>query len=170
MLRDELIALLEPVVRGLGYELWELEYGARQGGALLRLYIDLPAHDAAVRLNGGADADGGSEGGITVEDCARVSHAVSEVMDAEDPVAAHYTLEVSSPGLDRVLRARGHFERFVGAQVRVEMRAPLAGRKRFLGRLLQVSGGELLLDLDAKGGKVSLPIEGINKARLIPEL
>lgn len=170
MLRDDLIALLEPVVRDLGYELWELEYGARPGGALLRLYIDRPDQGPAAEPGSSAEAGMESEAGITVEDCARVSHAVSEVMDAEDPVAGYYTLEVSSPGLDRVLRSRAHFVRFVGEKVRVEMKALVAGRKRFLGRLLQVDGGDILLDVDADGGKVSLPIEGIHKARLVPEL
>ncbi len=170
MLRDELTALLEPVVRDLGYELWELEFGTRQGGAFLRLYIDRPNHGMDESV-GGAGAPGvESEAGITVDDCARVSHAVSEVMDAEDPVASHYTLEVSSPGLDRVLRSRAQFARYAGERVRVEMKQPVGGRKRFLGRLLKVDAGTILLDLDADGGEVNLPVEGIHKARLVPEL
>ena len=156
MLRDELTALLEPVVRGLGYELWELEYGTRQGGALLRLYIDRPGRAAGGGRRAGAGLE--SESGITVDDCARVSHAVSEVMDAEDPVAGYYTLEVSSPGLDRVLRTRAHFARFVGRAVRVEMKAPIGGRKRFLGRLLQARMQRTsCLMLGADGGEVALP-------------
>jgi ribosome maturation factor RimP len=169
VLRDELAALLEPVIRALGYELWELEYGARPGGALLRIYIDRPRQGTGVASEA-APADLESESGIAVEDCARVSHAVSEVMDKEDPVAGEYTLEVSSPGLDRVLRTRAHFERFVGEQARVEMRAPIGGRKRYLGRLLKVEGGNILLDAGADGGEVTLPVDGVHKARLVPEL
>lgn len=148
MLRDQLIELLQPVVVNLGYELWELEYAARSGGGLLRLYIDSPS-------------------GITLDDCERVSRAVSEVMDAEDPIAAQYTLEVSSPGLDRVLRTAEHFARFSGERVRVETTTPLNGRKRFAGRLTDVRDDQIALEVD--GNVVTLPIDGIHKARLAPE-
>jgi ribosome maturation factor RimP len=169
VLRDQLTALLLPVIRELGLELWELEYGTRQGGALLRIYIDRPWQGAAA-ANEAASPDLESESGISVDDCARVSHAVSQVLDKEDPVAGEYTLEVSSPGLDRVLRTLAHFERFVGSQARVEMRAPVGGRKRFQGRLLQVADGNFLLDAGVDGGEVTLPVNGVHKARLVPEL
>jgi len=146
MLRDQLVELLAPVVFDLGYELWELEYTSQSGG-LLRLYID-------------------SAEGISVEDCERVSRAVSAAMDEADPIASNYTLEVSSPGLDRVLRTAEHFGRYAGEQVRVEMRLPVGGRKRFIGRLKEVVGGAITLEVD--GGTVSLPVDGIHKARLAP--
>ena len=149
MLRDQLIELLEPVVSRLGYELWELEYGARPGGGLLRLYIDSPD-------------------GISVDDCERVSRAVSEELDAADPISTEYTLEVSSPGLDRVLRTQQHFERFAGEQVKLEMTQAVNGRKRFAGRLTDVSSGEITLEVD--GAAVQLPIAGIHKARIAPDL
>jgi ribosome maturation factor RimP len=148
MLRDQLIELLQPVVVNLGYELWELEYAARSGGGLLRLYID-------------------SESGITLEDCERVSRAVSETLDSTDPIQGQYTLEVSSPGLDRVLRTAEHFSRFVGERVRVETTAPLNGRKRFAGRLLEVTDGQIVLEVE--GSTLKLSIDGIHKARLAPE-
>jgi ribosome maturation factor RimP len=148
MLRDQLIGLLQPVVADLGYELWELEYVTRPGGGLLRLYID--------------HADG-----ISVEDCEKVSRAVSQKMDESDPIAQAYTLEVSSPGLDRVLRTRQHFARFTGEPVQVEMTAKLNGRKRFAGRLTSVTEGAITLDTD--GGSVSLPLDAIHKARLAPQ-
>ena len=147
MLRNQLIELLQPVVVNLGYELWELEYAARSGGGLLRLYIDSPQ-------------------GITLDDCERVSRAVSAVMDEEDPIAGHYTLEVSSPGLDRVLRTAEHFARFNGERVKVETTTPVNGRKRFAGRLTDVSDGQIALEVD--GGLVRLPIDGIHKARVAP--
>ena len=149
MLRDQLIELLGPVVSGLGYELWELEYGARPGGGLLRLYIDSPD-------------------GISVDDCERVSRAVSETLDAADPIKNEYTLEVSSPGLDRVLRTPEHFARFAGERVKLEMSQAVNGRKRFAGRLTDVNGGEIALDVD--GVTVHLSIAGIHKARIAPEV
>jgi ribosome maturation factor RimP len=149
MLRDQLIELLGPTVAGLGYELWELEYSPRPGGGLLRLYIDQP-------------------GGITLEDCERVSHAVSGTLDAADPIPGHYTLEVSSPGLDRVLRTREHFVRFAGERIKVEVRELLAGRRKFSGRLAAVGERDITLEVD--GNTVSVPIAGIHKARLAPEL
>ena len=88
MLRDKLTALLQPVIAGLGYDLWELEFLPGRGNALLRIYIDTEAH-----------------AGITVEDCERASRAISEVLDAGDPIPGNYTLEVSSPGVERPLRA-----------------------------------------------------------------
>jgi ribosome maturation factor RimP len=149
MLRDQLLELLEPVVGGLGYELWELEYVTRQGGGLLRLYID-------------ADA------GIGVDDCARVSRAVSAVMDEADPIPVAYTLEVSSPGMDRVLRTQRHFAHCIDALVRVELSRLLNGRKRFAGRLLAVEAGQITLQVD--DDRVELPIEAIHKARVVPEV
>lgn len=148
MLRDQLIELLQPVVADLGYELWELEYAARSGGGLLRLYIDAP-------------------GGISVDDCERVSRAVSQKMDDADPIVAQYTLEVSSPGLDRVLRTQAHFARFTGEPVEVEMMQKLNGRKRFAGRLTSVTEGAITLEME--GGAVSLPLDAIHKARLAPQ-
>ena len=153
MLRDQLGELLGPVVAGLGYELWELEYAPRAGGGMLRLYIDSAP---------------GSVHGITLDDCELVSRAVSETLDAADPIAGRYTLEVSSPGLDRVLRTRAHFERFAGEQVRLEMMQPVDGRKRFAGRLAAVGEHEITLELDR--GTVSLPIEDIHRARLAPQM
>jgi ribosome maturation factor RimP len=149
MLRDQLGELLAPVVSGLGLELWELEFAPRAGGGLLRLYIDSPA-------------------GVSLDDCERVSRAVSETLDVADPIPGAYTLEVSSPGLDRVLRTPAHFERFTGERVKLEMMQPVDGRKRFAGRLTRVAGGEITLELE--NGAVRLPIDDIHKARLAPEL
>jgi len=149
MLRDQLIELLGPVVSDLGYELWELEHAPRAGGALLRLYIDSPD-------------------GISLEDCERVSRAVSASLDSTDPIPGHYTLEVSSPGLDRVLRTPAHFVRFAGEQVRVEMARPVDGRKRFSGQLMAANDREITLNVD--GGRVCLPIGDIHRARVAPQM
>jgi ribosome maturation factor RimP len=154
MLRDQLRELLAPVVAGLGYQLWELEYLPRSGGGTLRVYIDSP--------------NDSSERGISLDDCERVSRSVSDTLDAADPIPGHYTLEVSSPGLDRVLRTREHFERFAGERVRLEMMQPIEGRKRFAGRLLGVGERDITLELES--GRINLPIDDIHRARLAPDM
>ena len=148
MLRDTLLAMLRPMVEELGYELWELEYSPGRGNGFVRLYID-------------------AEAGITVEDCERVSRAVSELLDVADPVPGQYTLEVSSPGLDRPLRTPAHFARFVGEQVFVELAQPLGGRRRFKGLL--VTAGPEAIEVEMEGQRHVLPVAGIRKAHLAPE-
>jgi ribosome maturation factor RimP len=148
MLRDTLAARLAPLVEGLGYELWELEYSPGRGHGLLRLYIDAAA-------------------GITVDDCERVSRAVSEVLDAEDPIPGHYTLEVSSPGLERPLRTAGQFARYAGETVYVETVQAIEGRRRFKGALAAAGAGTIEVDVD--GRRWTLPLDGIRKAHLAPD-
>jgi ribosome maturation factor RimP len=144
-LRERLIALIEPVLTRLGYELVELEYAAGRSQAVVRLFIDTPA-------------------GITVDDCERVSRDVAALLDVDDPIPTAYTLEVSSPGFDRVLRIPAHFERFVGERVFVELKAPRAGRKRYTGLLQGVTATGIELEVDKQ--KVVVPFEEIGKARL----
>jgi ribosome maturation factor RimP len=149
VLRDELVRLLEPAVVMLGYELVELEFAPAGSGGLLRLYIDAAP-------------------GITLDDCERVSRQVSAVLESEDPIPGHYTLEVSSPGLDRVLRTRAHFERFLGSRVKVQLAVPLAGRRRFTGALLEVRDEGIVVEVD--GTPTLLEFGQIQKARLVPVL
>ena len=149
MLRDTLAARLTPLVEGLGYELWELEYSPGRGNGFLRLYID-------------------AEAGITLEDCERVSRAVSEVLDAEDPIPGQYTLEVSSPGLERPLRTPQQFARFVGETVFVETVQPQEGRRRFKGVLTAV--GAAAIEVEVDGRRWALPVAGIRKAHLAPDV
>jgi len=144
-LRERLRALLEPVLGRLGYELIELEYAPGRAHALLRLYIDAPA-------------------GVGLEDCERASREVSALLDVEDPIPVAYTLEVSSPGFDRVLRTREHFGRFVGSRVFVELKEPRAGRRRYTGTLLTVDEGGIALEVDRQ--QVAMRFEEIGKARL----
>ena len=110
-LREKLIALTEPLLAQLGYELVDLEYVPGRAHAVLRIFID-------------------RAGGVGLDDCERVSGEVSALLDVEDPVPTGYTLEVSSPGLDRVLRTPAHFQRFVGERVRVELLQSRDGRRR----------------------------------------
>jgi ribosome maturation factor RimP len=151
-MRDVLLRLLESPVEALGYELVDVEYAREGRGGVLRIYID--RSDPAVP-------------GISVDDCARVSHAVSEVLELEDPIKGQYNLEVSSPGFDRVLRTRAHFERFVGAGVFAELKLPIEGRRRFAGVLKSVTGDAIVMEVDGKAH--TLPLERISKARLRPE-
>jgi ribosome maturation factor RimP len=149
VLRETLAGLLRPVVEGLGYECWEIEYSPGRGHGLVRVYIDAAA-------------------GITVEDCERVSHAVSEALDAADPVPGQYTLEVSSPGLERPLRTAAQFARFAGEQVFVEMTQAVDARRRFKGRLVATAGGVIEVEVD--GRRHMLPLSGIRKAHLAPDI
>ena len=110
---------------------------------------------------------GAAPSGVTVEDCARVSHAVSQVLDVEDPIKGNYTLEVSSPGADRILRTRGHFERFLGERIFAELKLPIDGRRRFAGLLKSIEGDSIVVESDGQAHR--LPLERIQKARLRPD-
>jgi len=149
MSRDALIRLLEPTIEQLGYELADLEW--RQGGrnGLLRIYID-------------------RDGGVDVDDCGAVSRQVSAILDVEDPLPGHYTLEVSSPGLDRTLTKPAHFRRFTGQDIRVKLRFPLDGRRNFRGALVSADDEKIKVDVD--GQSFSLPLATIESARLVPAL
>jgi ribosome maturation factor RimP len=185
VLRGRLIALIEPLLNGLGYELVELEYVPHRGAALLRIYIDKPSVDGgagtvavddrrnetAVTLNDDDEIEDGGEAlresGIGIDDCERVSREVSALLDVEDPIPSAYTLEVSSPGEDRVLRTRAHFVRFAGSRVFVELKVPREGRKRFTGMLTSVNDAGVELEVDRQ--PVSVRFDEIEKARLAPE-
>jgi ribosome maturation factor RimP len=148
-LRDELLALIEPVVSDLGYELVDVEFVAGRG-AVLRIFIDAPERPT----------------GVGVEDCERASREVSALLDSSDPIPGTYSLEVSSPGFDRVLRTVAHYTRFVGARVKVELLAPRDGRKRFTGELLAADDRGIELEVDRQTVKIAHA--EIGKARLAP--
>jgi ribosome maturation factor RimP len=159
-MRDALMRLLEPPIEALGFELLELEFAQAGRGGVLRLYIDR----AGAGAQGGTDERGSQ---VTVDDCAAVSHVVSQVLEMEDPIKGNYTLEVSSPGFDRILRKRSHFERFLGERIFAELKLPIDGRRRFVGRLKSVEDGSIVVEVD--GQAHDLPLERIHKARLRPE-
>ena len=146
-LRERLIALIEPLLVQLGYELVELEIAPAHGRGSLRIFIDRPE-------------------GIGISDCERVSREVSALMDVEDPIPTAYALEVSSPGDDRVLRTHAHYERFRGSRVLVELIAPRNGRRRFTGIMQEVSATGVALEVDRQ--RVDVPFGEIAKARLAP--
>ena len=152
-MRDALMRLTEPLIETLGYELVDLEYAREGSGGILRIYIDR--------------SSAGPGGQITVDDCARVSQAMSQLLETHDPIKGHYTLEVSSPGFDRILRTRAHFERFVGERIFVELKLALDGRRRYVGELKSIADGTIVVEVDGKAH--SLPIDRMQKARLRPE-
>ena len=144
-LRERLIALIEPLLGRLGYELVELEHSSGRASAVLRLFIDRPE-------------------GIGLTDCERVSREVSALLDVEDPIPTAYRLEVSSPGFDRVLRTKAHFARFVGSRVAVELAVPREGRRRYTGTLLEADAAGIALEVD--GERVAMSFAQMGKARL----
>ena len=147
MTGNELAKLLEPTVTRLGYELVDLEVRLGGSGGMVRLFIDKPE-------------------GIGLEDCEKVSRAVSALLDVEDPVPGNYNLEVSSPGLDRKLTKVEHFQRFAGETVKVQMRFPIEGRRRFRGTLVSSDDENIVVEVD--GESFSLPLKTIDTARLVP--
>ena len=155
----EIRHIAEPVCRDSGYELVDVEYTRGQAGWVVRVYIDRPAEVPHLS-------------GISFADCERLSRELSTVLDVEDPVPHAYSLEVSSPGLDRPLRTAAHFQRFTGETAKVVLAEPLAGRKNFKGAILGVEppgpdATAVLLEVD--GTTFRLPIESIASARLVPD-
>jgi ribosome maturation factor RimP len=140
----DLNALLETTVGGMGYELVGVE---RAANGLLRLYIDKP-------------------GGITVDDCAAVSNQVSRVLTVEN--VDYGRLEISSPGLDRLLKGERDFARFAGQRARVKMRVPVDGQRNFMGVVREAGAGRVQLEVD--GRTLSLEIGNMETARLVPNL
>ena len=147
---DKVRSLIEPVVVSMGYELVGVEYLAQGKHSLLRVYID-------------------KNDGITVDDCGRVSHQLSGLLDVEDVIRGHYYLEISSPGLDRPLFSPEHYQRFIGEQIKVKLNAALAGsdRKKFKGVIREVADNSVTLEVDDE--EIEIPFQAIDKANLVPE-
>jgi ribosome maturation factor RimP len=146
--REKLIGLLEPAIEAMGYELADLELSVGHGNDLLRLFID-------------------KEGGIDLDDCEKVSHQVSGVLDVEDPIAAHYRLEVSSPGLDRKLVKPEHFDRFIGCEIKTSLNRLIDGRRRIRGQLLSRNGETVVVK--SADEVCSISLADIEVARLVPD-
>ncbi len=150
---EKLQPLVEPVVEDEGLELVDLEWMSLAGQWVLRVYMD-------------------KEGGVTLDDCQRVSRRLNPVLDVEDLIPSRYNLEVSSPGLNRRLKKASDFRRFLGRRARIELSSSLQGRRRFRGKLAGISGEEETeIVLEMEGGEVvHLPLADIGKARLEVEL
>jgi len=158
--------LLSPTVQALGLELLGVEYLPSQGGSTLRLYIDIPPVDG-----GDTGGDGETPRMVGIEDCEAVSREVSAQLDVEDPISGNYTLEVSSPGVDRPLFTPEQFARFLGEQVKIGLKLPQDGRRRLQGRIAAVEGERIDLEIDAKPEPQRVPVvfDNIEKARLVPD-
>lgn len=138
-------ALLEPVIASEGFEVLEIEYRREAPGWVLRIYID-------------------QEDGVAVDDCARISHVVGDVLDVAEVVNVPYHLEISSPGLDRPLRKVEHFRKHIGSIVKVRSAAPIEGRKKFKGRLTDAGAESITLDCD--GQECIIPLSFLERAQL----
>ena len=151
----QLEALAEPVAAGIGYEVVDLEWKHEAGHWVLRLYIDRP--------------NALDEERISLGDCSKVSHALSDALDAADVIHVPYALEVSSPGLDRPLKRERDFARFVGRQAKVKTRRPVGDtRRNFKGKILAAEAGRVRMDVD--GTAFEIPVDDVEKANLVVEL
>ncbi len=145
------MAMFEPVVSGLGYELAGLEYRPNPNYGLLRIYIN-------------------KDGGINVDDCATVSRQISGILDVEDPIPGHYNLEVSSLGINRPLFKLADYEKFAGQKAKIQLDSLYQGRRKFNCIISGVNKGSGIIILEENGETFEVPFERISKARLIQEV
>lgn len=145
---EHLSELIEPIITGLGYECVGIDYNPHPKHGLLRIYID-------------------SENGILLDDCTKVSHQVSGVLDVEDPIQGEYHLEVSSPGADRPFFKLSQFERFIGSKVSVHLYKSIAGRRKITAEIVGVEAETVLLKDENQ--VFEIPFAAMSKARLVPE-
>ena len=146
---QQILDMLAPTIEAMGYELWGLEYVPSGKHSLLRIYIE-------------------SENGITVDDCAAVSEQAGSVLDVEDPISGVYTLEVSSPGMDRLLFRLDQYPAYAGEVIELRLRSPFEGRRKFKGILRGIEGDEVVVQVDDH--EYLLPHSAIEKARIQPRI
>ncbi len=140
-------SVAQRVTDGRGFELVDVELKHAKGGALLRVYVD-------------------RAGGIGLDDLQSVSEEVSAILDAEDPIDGHYTLEVSSPGLDRPLRGEADYRRFVGRLAKLSSYEPVEGRRHWTGRIVACDDGIVTLDLVGEQASARVPLAKVSHGRL----
>jgi ribosome maturation factor RimP len=146
---EQLNELLLPLVTDLGLEFVGIEFSPSRGSSLLRVYIDAP------------------ERPVAIEDCERVSREISALLDVNDPIEGRYTLEVSSPGIDRPLFTPEHFARFIGSEAKISVALPIEGRQRFSATIRGVEEDRILIDQDGK--EVTINHANVVKAKLVPD-
>ena len=146
-LEQRLNQMLEAPILALGFELWGIEFVRAGKHSTLRVYID-------------------HQDGITVENCAEVSHQVSSILDVEDPITTEYNLEVSSPGMDRILFKPEQYARYIGEQLNLTLRIAVNNRRKFKGVISRVDGDNLLLSVD--GNEETVAFANIQQANLVP--
>ena len=145
---DKVVVLIEPVIEDMGYELLGVEYVASGKHSILRLFLD-------------------SEQGIGIDDCEAVSRQVSAIMDVEDPISGQYSLEVSSPGIERPLFTLAHYQRFLGNDISLRLFRPIEGRRKFTGSIGSVSEASETIELVTELVPVTLDYNLIEKANLV---
>ena len=145
-----LLELLDPVAESVGYEIVRLRLMGGEHARRLQIMAERP-----------------QDGDMNVEDCARLSRAISEIMDAADPIAGEYTLEVSSPGVDRPLTRLKDFETFEGYEARIELDRVAEGRKRFKGVLAGIDEGQVAIDLEGEEETALVPFEWVVEVKLV---
>jgi ribosome maturation factor RimP len=148
-MKDQLSELIQPVVEALGCELWGIEQLSMGRHSTLKIYID-------------------SAQGVDIDDCAKVSRQVSSLLDVEDPVSGNYTLEVSSPGLDRRLFSLKQYAAFIGSEVNIRLKRPYEGKRKYKGQLRGVEGDEVILGNQEE--EILFPFEEIERANVVPDL
>lgn len=142
----KIVELIEPTVTALGLELWGIEHLQQGKYSLLRIYIE-------------------REAGVAIEDCEQVSKQVSALLDVEDPIAGEYTLEVSSPGLERPLFSARQFSQYIGSEVKLRLHSPIQGRRKFKGKIVVVEGDSIRLQAD--GVDYDLSFSDVDKANIV---
>lgn len=145
---EELETCLLPTILGMGYQLWGIEYLVFGKRPKLCVYID-------------------AEQGVTVDDCEKVSDQVNTVLDVEGAMPEDYVLEVSSPGLDRILFKPKQFEASVGEQLDVRLHSPIEGARKYRGRLVECKNRQI--QMEANGSSIEIPLRQIRRARIIPQ-
>ena len=143
---NKVAQLVSPTVEALGLQLWGIEHTSQGKYSVLRIYIERDI-------------------GVTIEDCEQVSRQVSAILDVEDPIAGEYTLEVSSPGTDRLLFTVEQFQHYFGEVVDIRMRFPINGRRKFRGMLQDVVN--MVVQIEVEGSFLELPYEEIEKANIV---
>ncbi|STX30076.1 NusA-like protein [Legionella beliardensis] len=148
MIRKDIQELIEPLVNQLGYVLWGCEYLLQGKHSLLRIYID-------------------KENGVNITDCERVSRQVSALLDVEDPIQGHYSLEISSPGIPRPLFDREHYRQYIGSDVMLKLHKPINGKRKIKGIIQSVTNDAFTLKVNDEQYEVQF--SQIVKANLIGE-
>ena len=143
---NKVAQLVGPTVEALGLQLWGIEHTSQGKYSVLRIFIE-------------------RDSGVTIDDCEQVSRQVSAILDVEDPIVGEYTLEVSSPGTDRLLFSVEQFQQYCGEEVDIRMRSPIEGRRKFKGMLQDVVNRVVRIEVD--GSSFKLPIEEIEKANIV---
>ncbi len=146
-----LTELLQPAVEALGFELIGIEYHPQGKHSVLRVYIDNPE-------------------GINADDCGSVSHQVSGILDVEEPLKGAYTLEVSSPGLDRPLFSLKHYKQFVGHNIKLKLRQTVEKQKKFKGEITHIDGERIFIFCEDIKSEIGFELDEVDKANLVPDL